>query len=88
MVMQQSQKIAAELQDVAGQSHRAGAGRHGSEDHATGHESSRQAHEHSNQAYLLAQEDHEEFRNEHGGNGTTHEPADREIAALATSPNC
>jgi len=83
IVMKESQQIAAEHRDLAAHAHRAGAERHGKEDHLTGHESSRQALEHSNQAYLLAQQPHEKTRIAHGSAGTVHEPTEQDIAALA-----
>jgi hypothetical protein len=82
-VMKESQQIAAEHRDLAAHAHRAGAEHHGKEDHLTGHESSRQALEHSNQAYILGQQEHEKTRTAAGFKGTTHEPSEQDIAALA-----
>jgi len=72
LVMRESQQIATEHRGDATHAHRAGAERHGKEDHLSGHESSRQALEHSNHAYLQAQKEH-----------TSDAVNDQDIAALA-----
>jgi hypothetical protein len=83
MGMKESQQIAAEHGDLAAHAHRAGAERHGKQDHLTGHESSRQALEHSNQAYVLGQQEHERTRTVPGSKGSTDEPSEQDIAAHA-----
>jgi hypothetical protein len=81
--MKESEQISAEHGDHAAHAHSAGTVRHGKEDHLTGREISRQALEHSNQAYVLGQQEHERTRTAAGSKGTTHEPSQQDIAALA-----
>ena len=81
--MHESQQIATEHRDHAAHAHRAGAERHGKEDHLTGHESSRQALEHSNKAYLNPPHEHQETGTERAGNAIAHEPKEQDIAARA-----
>lgn len=81
--MQESQQIATEHQDQAAHAHRAGAERHGKEDHPTGHEASRQEHEHGAKVFRMMQQKHQQDNTEQEAEMAPREVEERDVAIAA-----